>query len=132
MQNQKMKIPENYKVEIEARIQEQIEAEVAGDVASLYDLILPAIRDKREEERSDEPQLTKNSIAKFLVKVEAAKLDAFRITEYHPTSKIYGSSPAIKVEYSISYNENSKSSLSFIWVKYLEKWYSTSLGKVRV
>ena len=62
MPNQKMKPPENYKIEIEARIQEQIHAEVTGNIAALYDFILPAIREKRERERTDEPQLTINSI----------------------------------------------------------------------
>ena len=126
-----MKPPENYKIEIEARIQEQIQAEVTGDIVKLYDFILPSIREKRERERSDEPQLTINSIANFSASIETAKLQIFKTTEFHPTSKLYGSNPAIKVEYSVCYNERTKASFSSIWVKHLGQWYSTALGKFR-
>nr|WP_298111088.1 hypothetical protein [uncultured Pseudomonas sp.] len=127
-----MKPPENYKIEIEARIQEQIQAEVTGDAAALYDLILPAIREKRERERTDEPQLTIDSITDFLASIETAELGAFQIAEFHPKSELYGSNPAIKVEYSVYYNEQTKTSFSSIWVKYLGQWYSTALGKFRL
>ena len=53
-----MKAPKNYKAEIEARIREGLEAEESGDIDALYALTLPSIRERREREMSDEPQLT--------------------------------------------------------------------------
>lgn len=132
MPNQKMKPPENYKIEIEARIQEQIHAEVTGNIAALYDFILPAIREKRERERTDEPQLTINSITDFSASIETAELEHFQITEFHPTSELYGSNPAVKVEYSVYYNERTRTSFNSIWVKYFGQWYTTALGKIRI
>lgn len=127
-----MSIPDNYKHEIKARAKDLARAEVAGDVPYIYALIYPGIRERREKERDDEPDLTLRSIDKFSKTVKVAELNQIEFIEYYPVSKIYGSDPAIKVKYSFLYNNESTSIFTSIWVRVSGSWYTTSMGKFRV
>ena len=124
-----MKPPRICRPEIEARIREQLEAEETGDVDTLYDLVLPSIRERREREL-DEPRISHTEWCEFLSFVKTARLHAFRVTDFCEVTERYGECPSVRVEYSAIYNGDTKASFDSRWVKCGGKWHTTALGKL--
>ncbi len=124
-----MSVPQEYRVPLENRIREQILAEIHGKPAEMYEFTLPQIRERRETERSDEPELTLRSLSEFSSKVVSAKIISIKFREFHPYSEIYGDDPVVRVETVVRYNEKVDSTFSTLWVLMNRKWYSTALGK---
>ena len=124
-----MEIPIKYSKSIEKRLHEQAAAEKSGDVHKLYEFTLPSIREKRAEDRNDEPELSIKSLEEFVKSINTAEVKEVTIEKYHPTSAIYGALPSAVVKSSTLYNNNTLSNFRSIWVLYNEIWYTTSLGK---
>tara|TARA_B100001063_G_C16335846_1_gene344410 strand:+ start:130 stop:525 length:396 start_codon:yes stop_codon:yes gene_type:complete len=123
-----MDIPSHYFEQIKERIHSQVQLELKGSTDYLYQFILPSIRRKREAERTDEPELTLSAISQFVIKLKSAKLLDVQCAEFHPTSQIYGNSPAAVMEYKIRYNDK-LAHYRTIWVLHEKLWYSTGLNK---
>jgi len=124
-----MEIPIEYTKAIEQRLHEQAEAEQSGNVQKLYEFTLPSIREKRINERNDEPELSINSLKIFVKSINTAKVKKVNIEKYHSTSEIYGELPSAVVNNSTLYNNSKVSSFRAIWVLYNKNWYTTAVGK---
>ena len=129
MREKNMEIPEKYTKSIEQRLYEQAAAEQSGDFHKLYEFTLPSIREKRTEERNDEPELSINSLKDFVKSIKTAQIKEVTIEKYHPTSEIYGELPSAVVKSTTLYNNSKASSFRTIWVLYNEVWYTTAVGK---
>ena len=119
-----------FKEALLTRIKEQVDLEILGNVSELYEYIYPPTNAKRISERSDEPNLTKDSIRSFTDKVTTAHILETDIENYHHTSSIYKDSPSALVITKIQYNKNTRiNKFRTIWVLYKNVWYSTALNR---
>jgi hypothetical protein len=126
-------IPADLKAKLEARLLQQVAAEVRGDVSALYQFILPSIRARRIAGRDDEPELSLSSIREFVGMIHAAEILSIRIEEFQPSLPRHRGLPAAVVVSQIRYKSGDiPSEFRCIWVYADGSWYTTSLGKRRI
>jgi hypothetical protein len=125
-------IPGDLRADLENRVREQIASEARGDVSSLYDFTLPAIRAGRIAERGDEPELSLSQIRKFVQLVHEAEVLSIHVDRFVPSLERYSGAPAARVVTRVRYNRSSHvSEFRCIWVYSNGVWFTTSLGKIR-
>ena len=111
------------------RINQKVSLEVAGDVAAIYELTLPQIREERIAERDDEPGLSLSGIEAYVTKISSAEVISVDIEKIHEQAPLYSDLPAALVVSIVRYNGSDVDSQSrTVWVLVDETWFTTSIG----
>ena len=119
--------------QLRRRTEHLLFCEMTGDVDGWYETIDPQIRARSEEERDDEPELTKAELRAFMATISEACLLSIKVARYSEAgSPHYGNRPVAIVESTVAYDGGRLARFRAPWVLEDGVWFTRAVGKINL